>query len=271
MLVVFIPIILIGCMQNFKMSPKEVELYYLVHPPKPLFQYFTNQHKTIHYACSANNSHRILLLIHGAPGAWFGYKEYISDPVLLKYFKIIVPDRLGYHKSDPQTSSIDQQAKALKSLLAQFPTAEITVLGRSYGAPIAARLAMNYPNLIKHLILVAPACAPALEKFWWFSKPVNTGLVRFFLPRFINTASDEKFRHQQELKEIEPDWGKITCPVTILQGGKDWIIDTKNGKYVDSALTNAPKKFIYLPENSHLLTYERKELMEELILETLQR
>jgi pimeloyl-ACP methyl ester carboxylesterase len=49
-------------------------------------------------------------------------------------------------------------------------------VGRSYGAAIAAKLAMDYPDLVKKLFLISPACAPKLEKYWWFSKPVNSDL-----------------------------------------------------------------------------------------------
>jgi pimeloyl-ACP methyl ester carboxylesterase len=59
--------------------------------------------------------------------------------------------------------SIDEQAKAFYELLKNYPDYEITVVGRSYGAAIAAKLAMDYPNLVKKLFLISPACAPKLE------------------------------------------------------------------------------------------------------------
>jgi hypothetical protein len=51
---------------------------------------------------------------------------------------------------------------------------------------------------------------------------------------------------------------KYTAQWLFYKGGKDWIIDTRNGAYLDSMITEAPKQFIYLPDNGHLLTAERK-------------
>ncbi len=255
-----------GCLQSFRMSNNQIDEYYTSHPPRPIFDTLVFQEKKIFYAQSNNQSHKILFLIHGAPGAWFGYKDYLNDSLLLTKYKVIVADRFGYNHSDRKIAGISAQAEAFHALLSQFKDFDITILGRSYGAAIAAKMAIKYPEMVKELYLVSPACAPNLEKFWWFSKPVNTGFVKAFLPYFINKASEEKFAHREELLKIEPEWEKIHCPVTILQGGKDWIIDTKNGAYLDSVLTNAPKKFIFLPENGHLITAERKDLLKELLL-----
>lgn len=255
-----------ACMQNFKFSDKAISQYYQNKDYLPSFAFSDTLNHKIHYAYSKDSSKPLLMLIHGAPGAWFGYKEFFKDSLLLKRYQIVAPDRAGYNKSYVgETSSIALQANLLRPLISRSER-RVVVLGRSYGAPIAAKLAMDNPDLVDELILVAPACDPQKEKFWWFSKPVNSKLARFFLPNYANRASDEKFTHRRELEKILQDWGKIKCPVTILQGGKDWIIEPSNGAFVDSVL-NAPRRFIFLPENGHLITSERYELIRDILLE----
>lgn len=256
-----------SCFQSFKMSNKNILEYYVNFPPKPSFAFTDSTNNKIHYAYSADSTKPILLLIHGAPGAWFGYKEFFNDSLLLTKYQIIAPDRAGYNKSGIEVTSIEGQAVLLRCLLKLNNHQKVSVLGRSYGAAIAVKLAAKNPDLIKNLLLIAPACDPAKEKFWWFSKPVNTKFARFFLPSFANRASDEKFAHREELQKILPDWQKIKCPVTIIQGGKDWIIEPSNGQFVDSVLVNAPRRCIYLPENGHLLTAERYDLIRNILLE----
>jgi pimeloyl-ACP methyl ester carboxylesterase len=253
-------------MQSFKMSDKNIVEYFAKNPPLPSFAYSDTLQRKIYYASTEKSEKPLLLLIHGAPGAWFGYKEFFHDSLLLQKYQIIAPDRAGYHKSGNKELSIAMQANLLKPLLTQKKYSKVIILGRSYGAPIAAKLAADCPNLVSQLVLIAPACDPAKEKFWWFSKPVNSKFARFFLPKYANRASDEKFAHQTELKKILPEWRNIKCHVTIIQGGKDWIIDTSNGRFVDSILINAPKRFIYLPENGHLITSERYGLVREILL-----
>ena len=257
---------LFACVQSFKMNEQTIVKYYAKSSNKPLFAFSDSSKNKIHYAYSADTSKPILLLIHGAPGAWFGYKEFFLDSSLRSKYQIISPDRAGYNKSGASSTSIQEQANSLKFLLKIHNHKKVNLVGRSYGAAIAAKIAADNPQMIENLILIAPACDPQKEKFWWFSKPVNTKFIRFLLPSFANRASDEKFTHASELKKMLPDWQKVKCPVTIIQGGKDWIIDNSNGHFVDSVLINAPRRFIYLPENGHLLTTERYELIKELLL-----
>jgi len=248
------------------MSDLNISDYYANHPPKPFFAFSDTSKTKIHYAYSADSTKPILLLIHGAPGAWFGYKEFFTDSLLLSKYQIVAPDRAGYNKSGVGETSIEQQAFLLKGFLKLHNHQKVTLVGRSYGAAIALKLTANNPELVGNLVLISPACNPKKEKFWWFSKPINTKFARFFLPIYVNRASDEKFSHSAELTKLLPDWQKIKCPVTILQGGKDWIIDPSNGHFVDSVLANAPRRFIYLPENGHLLTAERYELIKDILL-----
>jgi pimeloyl-ACP methyl ester carboxylesterase len=256
-----------SCIQSFKMSDKKIEDYFSKNPPLPSFAFSDTLNRKIFYASSSDTTKPLLLLIHGAPGAWFGYKEFFRDSLLLKKYRIIAPDRAGYNKSGERETSTQQQAILLKPLLRIHNRQKVSVLGRSYGTGIAVKLTADNPELVEKLILIAPACDPTKEKFWWFSKPVNSKFVRFFLPKYVNRASDEKFTHQAELLKLLPDWQKIKCPVIILQGKKDWIIDPSNGNFVDSVLKNAPRRFIFLPQNGHLLTSERYDLVREILLE----
>ncbi len=254
-------------MQSFNMSDQKIMDYYRGNPPQPTFGFSdTLQHK-IYYAFAGDSTKPLLFLVHGAPGAWFGYKEFFNDTLLLNKFQMMAPDRAGYHKSVESETSIAGQALLLKPLLRKHDRQKVTLLGRSYGAAIAVKMAIENPDIVEKLILISPACDPAKEKFWWFSKPVNTTFARFFLPKYVNRASDEKFAHRSELEKLLPDWRKIKCPVTILQGGEDWIIDITNGNFVDSVLVNAPRRYIFLPQNGHLLTDERYELIRNILLE----
>jgi len=249
------------------MSERNISKYFAQSSKKPFFGFSDTSKNKIFYAYSADTTKPILLLIHGAPGAWFGYKEFFKDSLLLSKYQIIAPDRSGYNKSGFGVTSIEKQAVFLKFLLQLHHQQKVSLVGRSYGAAIALKLTADNPELVENLLLISPACDPNKEKFWWFSKPINSKFIRFFLPAYANRASDEKFAHVQELKKLLPDWQKIRCPVTILQGGKDWIIDTSNGQFVDSALVNAPRKFLFLPQNGHRLTAERYEFVRDILLE----
>ena len=139
-----------------------------------------------------------LLLIHGAPGAWYGSRNFLEDSLLQQHYHIIAVDRPGYNKSRfrrkrKAVTSITLQAVGIREALRLNRSHKTgVVVGSSYGAPIAAKLAMLYPQHFHHLVMLAPAIDPDKEKFWWFHPYVRRGPVRWLLPRFINNATDEK-------------------------------------------------------------------------------
>ena len=75
-----------SCMQSFKMSDRKIANYYANSPTKPSFAFSNTSKNKIHYVYSADTTKPILLLIHGAPGAWFGYKEFFNDSLLSRMF-----------------------------------------------------------------------------------------------------------------------------------------------------------------------------------------
>jgi pimeloyl-ACP methyl ester carboxylesterase len=194
--------------------------------------------------------------------------EYIDDTLLQKHMQLVSVDRPGYGKSGRRAvTSIQEQARRLHPLIDSMRNGRpVLIVGRSYGAPIAARLAADYPQDVSELLLIAPAVAPELEKFWWFSKPVNSKAMRWIFPAAINRASDEKFTHREELRRLEPLWDSIKVPVTVVQGDQDAIADTANLTWLKRKLPNTSQnRFIRLKGAGHMITEDRPEFMRELL------
>jgi pimeloyl-ACP methyl ester carboxylesterase len=253
------------------MSTKEIDKYYQVHSPKPSFHILEKGNMKLFYAI-VNEERKdlpLIIFIHGAPGAWYGYINYLSDSALVKKYRMISIDRIGYHYSSHQkaVTSIDEQAKSILPLVNQYSNGKCLLVGRSYGAPIAACIANDAPEKVSSVLFISSAVNPDKEKFWWFSKPIYYPPIRWMMPRMINHASDEKFKHEQELRKISKVYMNIHQPSIILQGGLDFIIDKSNGSYLDSALTNSTHRYILLPKNGHLITNENKPMVVKCIEE----
>jgi pimeloyl-ACP methyl ester carboxylesterase len=154
-------------------------------------------------------------------------------------------------------------------MIDRFSHVPIILIGRSYGGPIASFITAVNQSKVKALLLISNAADPRLEKFWWFSKPIQSKLGKLLFRKSINVSSDEKFSHQNELQEMLPKWQQITQPTIVLQGGKDIIIDPYNGKFTDSMLVNAPHQYIFLPQNGHLISNESPRLIKECLMELL--
>jgi pimeloyl-ACP methyl ester carboxylesterase len=139
--------------------------------------------------------------------------------------------------------------------------------GTSYGAPIAAEMTLKYPNEFDHLIMVGGAIDPGNEKFWWFHKYTRGPIVRLFLPRFINTATDEKFAHIGELTKLLPHWKEINLPVTVMQGSNDNIVPLANFEFAKEQLKGKEAEFIMIQGAGHLVRRSHPQVIKQVLME----
>lgn len=266
------PILLSSCFAKYRTTAREVRKHY-AHVPKPTLQCIKNDTLCIQVASTGSDTLPMLLLIHGAPGAWWGYMNMLDDTLLQKKFHIVSVDRPGYGNSwlkrRKPVSSIEKQAQCLLSVFELNHSKEpAIVLGRSYGAPIAAAMAAMRPEEVKQLIMVSPVIDPEKEKFYWFSKYGRNRLVQLFLPREFNTATAEKYEHSGELRKMLPIWEKLTMPVVVIQGGNDWIGDPVNIEFAKRNIPSLRSQYITLPKAGHMLTYSHLNMIRQLILAT---
>jgi pimeloyl-ACP methyl ester carboxylesterase len=241
------------------MSEGEVKTHYENRPVKPTF--FTIKNDSVELFCATTGSDTLppLLLIHGAPGGWFSNISFVDDPDLQKRYHIIAVSRPGYHKSKYNNrrralTSIELQSVAIREALrVNRSFKKGVVFGTSYGAPIAAKMAIDHPEDFYHLVMIAGALDPENEKFWWFHQYLRSLFVRLSMPRFINTATDEKFAHVKELQLLLPEWRKLAVPATVIQGDKDEIVPSINFEFAKSQLKNKQAEFIFISGAGHLI------------------
>lgn len=228
----------------------------------------------LHYVSIGSKFNQPVLFIHGAPGNWTAYENLLADKVLQSNYQLISVDRLGYgssRKGNPKLASIKDQARLIVQALNSNQSGQkAIVIGRSYGAPIAAKIAAEHPDLVEKVVLISPVIDPDKEKYFWFAYASKHWIVSQFLPNEYNTATDEKFDHAAELRKMEKDWDKIEAEVTVFTGGQDWIADTKNFDYAKKRLSKLSKKkkskFIFLPEAGHMISESHGDLVKKEIL-----
>jgi pimeloyl-ACP methyl ester carboxylesterase len=261
-----------GCFRRWVMTDRQVKKYYANKPVKPTYFTIQNDSAKLFVATTGADTLPPLLMIHGAPGAWYGSRNLLDDSVLQQHFHIIAVDRLGYHKSRfkgkrKAVTSINTQAIAIHEALRLNRSRKPgVVMGSSYGAPIAAKIALLYPQDFHHLLMLAAAIDPDKEKFWWWHPWINGGPVYGLFPRFLKSASDEKFSHAEELRKLAPEWKNLSIPVTVVQGGADEIIDPANFDYAKKVLQGKSAQFIFLPNAGHLIRWQAPDLVKSILL-----
>ena len=266
-------IIFASCFNRLILTEKELKTHYAEKVSKPLFHVIENDSTKLHFVTFGVDTAQPVLFVHGAPGSWDGYLNLLDDSLLQYNFHLISVDRPGYGKSQKRPKkklySLEEQAKSIiLALKSNHSNKKAIVIGRSYGAPVAAKLAVMYPDKIDKIVLLSPAIDPDTEKFWWFSKLGKVFLVRWFLPERMNTATDEKYAHIKELKILKNDWKNIQSDITVMVGGKDWIVDTTNFSFAKKMLIGKNAKFIFIPESGHLISSSRPDLVKKEIFES---
>jgi pimeloyl-ACP methyl ester carboxylesterase len=209
-------------------------------------------------------------MIHGAPGAWYGYLKQMDDSILNQHFTMLAPDRLGYGHSDQGFSvpSIAAQSEVIAEMIRKEKQGrKVILMGRSFGSPIASYIAATYPECADALVLVSSAADPQAEKYFKAGKLADPGcLLHGCVPTAMRVANDEKHIHAAELKKILYIWQHIRQPVEILQATDDQIVYYRNAVFLDSALVNAPHHLIKIKQGGHLITYQHPELVRETLL-----
>lgn len=264
-----IALVLASCYKRILMSKRDIRKYYRHKTIRPRFGNEMVEGRAIHYAETGSDTLPLVLFIHGAPGAWYGYIHYLDDTTLLKQVHMISVDRPGYGESGygKPVVSIAEQARLLFPIIRKHANGRpVIIVGRSYGGPIAAKMAIDHPDSVSALVLIAPALDPAHEKFWWFNKPARSKIVRALMPRAFSVSTDEKYAHVAELEKLFPYWETLHTPLTLLQGTNDHIVDTANFSFARCRLDQPGNCFISLPGQSHFIATERPDLVRNEIL-----
>lgn len=261
---------------QFRMDNKDLLSWFHERHVDPRIGYYEAKGRKIRYVGVGDSPDATILFIHGAPSSLSYWRSYMTDSTLLSRATMYAADRPGYGYSglaDPMPDIADQAA-VQKPILDSLHKAHhpIILVGVSYGGPIACRFAMDYPELVDGLVLVAPPLGPGREKIFWFTYLVESPFVHWFVPRMLQTANTEKIHHKEELTKMLPLWDRIRVPVIYLQGEKDGLVDTSNASFAREHLKNAPYVDIrMIPGRGHLIAFAEKDRIQKAILELLDR
>lgn len=271
-MLLFTVVLLIALLPRFvsiRMSDNQVRAYFAGKAEQPRFG-FTDGTPSLHYVrLAVADTLPLVLFIHGSPGSWDAFISFFADSTLYQRAQLVSVDRPGFGQSALGRSerSLRAQAAAIALLLRLSRSArKPIVVGHSLGGPVAVRLAMDYPDEVGGLILVAPSIDPALEPEEWFRPLGHAVPIRYWLPVEFRVSNEEILSLKGELQRMVPLYPTIRVPVTVIQGTADNLVPPGNADFAKRMLVNAPVTVQLIPAMNHFIPWRRPDLIHDAIL-----
>jgi pimeloyl-ACP methyl ester carboxylesterase len=120
-----------------------------------------------------------ILLLHGASSNLEVMRRPLGD-MLAKHHRVILIDRPGHGWSERDRladSTPDVQARMIADALARLDTGPVIVVVHSLAGALGARLALDYPDRIAGLVMLAPVTHPWYGGVGFYTKLVSTPVI----------------------------------------------------------------------------------------------
>jgi len=233
-------------------------------------EYYKAGKRTIHYVVTGKDSFPTLVFIHGSPGKWDSYTEYLKDSALQQHYRMISVDRPGFgHSNFGNAVNLTTQAELLSQLLEKIQNGKpICLIGYSFGGPLAVKLAAQNPSLpITNLVMLAGAVDPDEENPESWRITLDRTPLRYLIPSEMRASNAELVLFKDDVEEAPEDLENITCRVLLMQGKKDDIVPPGNAVFAQENLKHAKEvKLVWFEGERHHLPWTKfKDIREALL------
>ncbi len=135
----------------------------------------------LHLAEAGPDDGPLLILLHGFPEFWYGWRHLIG-PLAGAGYHVVVPDQRGYNLSDKPHQicayRLDQLAGDVIGLADYFGAPRLFLAGHDWGAIVTWWVAQTYPERVARAVTLS-AGHPAVWKWQMRHDPVQRRLSRY--------------------------------------------------------------------------------------------
>jgi pimeloyl-ACP methyl ester carboxylesterase len=224
---------------------------------------------SIHYVRTGLDTLPTIIFVHGTPGSWTAFRDYLSDPVLLFHFRLISIDRPGFGDSDyGHGYSLAEQSALLGPLFAEIDNGkQVLLAGHSLGGPLVVKMAADYPDRVNGIMLISASVDPALEPAENWRKAFANTPLQSLMPGAFQQSNAELYIFKQEVHELRNDFPHVRADVSIVHGERDKWVPVGNASYARNNLILARSiHTLIIPGGSHFIPgTHRQEIVRELI------
>lgn len=201
---------------------------------------------------------RRIIFLHGTPGNAKGWADYLLDVPAGRLH--VALDRPGYGASRPDRTdfSLQHQARAVAPFLQANGGKKTILVGHSLGAAVALQTAMDFPDPVGGLLLLAGAFDPDLEEVHWLQLFGTLKPIARLLPRAIDNANRELLGLKRDLLSQAGRLHQIDMPVVVVHGDMDPLVPPANMNYLQRKLNQTPLDTVVLKHTDHFIPWHSK-------------
>lgn len=235
-----------------------------------------------------------LVLLHGNGSMIQDFESSGLIDLAASNYRVVVFDRPGFGHSERPRHKIwtpAAQAELINKALNQIGISRAVVLGHSWGALVAVALALNYPDLVRGLVLASgyyypttraemlPPSIPALplagdvichtvspiaSRFMWPAvmrkmfgpQPVPAKFAEFpkemaVRPSQIRASAAEAAQMIPDAFELKDRYCELRMPVSIIAGENDRVVGIEQSRRLHADIPQS--RFCPVPGNGHML------------------
>ncbi len=221
---------------------------------------------------SAADTLPLAVMVHGSPGSTDAYLIYLADTMLTKTLRLAAFDRPGFGYTAqfgrPETSLAAQAKAVLAVVEALSPQRKVLLVGHSLGGPVICRFAMDYPELVAGLVIVAGSIDPDQEEHPWWQAAIDVPPLKWWTPVALWTSNHEIKPLEEELRNMLPLWNRISCPVRVIHAQDDRLVPVANAMFAQRQLTgSADLRVQILPAGDHFILWNNQAAVRAAILD----
>ncbi len=129
---------------------------------------FQNGSVTLHAVAAGPKDGPVVVLLHGFPEFWYGWRKQIA-PLVTAGFRVIVPDQRGYNlSSKPRGVASYSLAELVSDVIAiadQLSNEKVFLAGHDWGAVVAWGAALLHPERIAKLAVLNVPHPSVMRRF----------------------------------------------------------------------------------------------------------
>ncbi len=266
---------LTSCVPNqFQDHQKFVETH-LLNNPELVTNYIKSDNFQLHYREIGKAKQAIAIWIHGTPGNWTDSAYLCRDKDFISQVKLVMLDRPGWgesqYRNNPRpVTSFEEIGDLIKPLLLKmkrdYPDIPILLLGHSWGGSLVPSIALNHPELVGGVLVLAAGLSPELTKPRWYNRFVSTSFGNSIIGNGLRQANIEIYALRPQLSSLHNRWFNLTQPIIVVQGETDKLVNPKNADYAESVLPKNNSRVLRLSKQGHLLQLERMDLIARCVM-----